>query len=388
MRNILQRNKRSPIALDIGTDSVKMLQIQWVGSQTSAFACGRWSFPSETELAPQRRRELTVTAVKELLRTGGFHGRRCITALSCEDLGIKNIRIPAMPDHELAQAVMWEAVERLDFQTGQDHLNFLRAGQVRTGTETREEVIMLTASQKVVEDHIEMIDEMGLKPENIDAEPLALFRGFERFLRRRADENAVSVVVDIGLGSTRVVIARGRHIVFIKKIDIGGRKLSEAVAKQLNLSFKEASDLRRRTMQENGDAMEGGRDDASSANRNDVGWTIHDAVRGEVEELAREIGLCLRYCSVTFRGLRPDSVIITGGEAYDPALVQLLKEQLSLDCKVGSPLRGFDLSSVDLGSNRRGVLSEWSICAGLVLRYAGKELKTEKADHGERRLSA
>ena len=55
-----------------------------------------------------------------------------------------------------------------------------------------------------------MLEAMGLRPEHIDAEPLAVFRPFERHLRRRADENAISVIVDIGHSGTKVIVARGQ----------------------------------------------------------------------------------------------------------------------------------------------------------------------------------
>ena len=203
MLNLLLRNKRSPIALDVGSNSVKMLQIQKVGNTVSVCACRRWQFPDDANMDTAQRRELVVTAVRNLLRTAGFKGRRVISALSCDHLGIKNIRLPSMPDHEFQQAVAWEASERLGFQAGEDQLKFLKAGQVRTGEEMRDEIIILTATKHEVEDHMQMLDEMGLKSEHIDAEPIALFRGFQRHLRRQADEQAVSVVIDIGLSATR-----------------------------------------------------------------------------------------------------------------------------------------------------------------------------------------
>lgn len=398
--------KSLPIALDIGTDSIKMLQMCRSGSNIGITACGRWRFPeglSQTsgngsQRSSAERRQLTVAAIKDMLHTGGFRGRRVNVSLPTSRLGIMNIRLPHMAPAELEQAVRWEAKERFNFELMPDQVAFLNAGQVRAGNDIKDEIIMLAAGQDVVSEHLELLDELGLKPEHVDAEPVALFRVFERFLRRRADEQSVSVIVDVGLSATRVVIARGRGIVLIKCIDIGGRKLTEAVAKRFNLSFEEAADLRMRVMKEHADknadenqqdvaettqdedpsrpgASSGMQDDTSTAappvsgQHGSLEWTIRDAVRAEVEVLAQEVSLCLRYCSVTFRGLRPQKVTLAGGEAYDPALLGIFKEQLGIDCVVGKPLRGVDVSGVvfdkSLGANRRGMLCEWAICTGL-----------------------
>ena len=123
--------------------------------------------------------------------------------------------------------------------------------------------------------------------------------------------------------------------------------------------------------------------------RNTVEWTLHDAVRAEIEMLGKEIALCLRYCSVTFRGLRPEEITLTGGQAHDPAVVNLLSEHLNLPCRVGLPLKGIDLSSVDLGSDRRATLAEWALCAGLAARNTQiPALAHEDRDGQQDRLSA
>ena len=391
MWNLL-RNKSWPIGLDIGTDSIKMLQVRKVGAVLGVCACGRWRFPESVGGDASARRKLTIEAVRQMLRQGNFRGRRVVSCLSCSQLSIKNIRLPHVEEDQMRQAVESEARERFPFDVTLDQLAYLNAGQIRQGTEVRDEIILMAARREAVEDHLQMLADMGLTPVYIESEPIALFRVFERFLRRKADEPSVTVVVDIGRSATRVIIARGRQIVFVKNIDIAGRHLTAAVAKQLNLSLEEALDLRLRSMSGQEDAApapaapEGGA--RAEKDPNSLNWTLRDAIRGETEALAREIALCLRYCSVTFRGIRPDRVNLPGGEAYDPALAQLLGEHLSVECVVAQPLRGIDVSPVDFGTDRRGMLSEWAVAVGLAIRDVRLAQVLPEEDHGQDRLSA
>ena len=390
MFGFLSRKKYWPIGLDLGTDGIRMLQLQRVGGMLSVAACARWQYGDSAGEDGRRRGQLAAGAVREMLHDHPFRGRRAVTALSCGQLNIKSIRLANLPPDQLAEAVAQEAQERFDYVPGRDQLSYLDAGQVRAGNEVRNELIILEASQSLVEEHITLLSEMGLAPEHIDAEPMALFRVAERFLRRRADGKAVSVVIDIGRSATRVVVGRGRRVVFIKRIDIGGQKLTEAVARQLNLSQSEAFELRTRMMHEAvaNPRRGGGGGGDFDGRRSSAEWTIHDAVRGEVESLAREVALCLRYCSVTFRGLRPERVVLTGGEVYDPALVRLLNENLNVECVIGEPLRGIDLAGVDLGSDRRTTLAEWALAAGLALHDVEIDMNMDEADHADSRLSA
>ncbi len=389
MFDFLWKGNRQPIALDIGSDSIKMLQMQQVDAVVSVAACARWRFPDDAPTDAAQRKGLIAAAVREMLKKGDFKGRRVNSALSSSQLCVKNVRVPHMSDAELRQALIWEAKERFEFDVPEDQLAYLNAGEVRQGNEVRDEIILVAAPPHVLEEHLDLLDAVGLRPEHIDAEPVALFRVFERFLRRSADEQTVSVIVEIGHSVTRVVVARGKQIVFLKVIDIGGRKFTEVVASHLNLSISEASDIRTRIMQE--DSPEDRKTLPLEAQRqadpNSLQWTVYDAVRAEVETLAKEISLCLRYCSVTFRGLRCPSVLLTGGEAYDPAVFELLRQQLGVECEVGQPLRGFDISGLEL-SNRRGKLAEWAVCAGLGIRDMNIRTSFKEGGHAESRLSA
>ncbi|MCD6304489.1 MAG: pilus assembly protein PilM, partial [Planctomycetes bacterium] len=234
------RTRRLPIALDIGTDSVKMLQLRLEGGSPVVAASARRPLPEPAAGGEQERRRSVVQAVREMLRTGGFAGRNVVSALSAECLKIKNVRLPQMREEKLIEAARWEARERFGCDFAPDQLFFLPAGQVRQGAESYQEIILLGAEAGTVEQHLELLSEANLRPLHIDAEPLALFRPFARRLRRQSDGGTALAVVDLGHSSTKVIIARGRQIVLIKRIDLGGRRFTEAVAKQLGLSVEEA----------------------------------------------------------------------------------------------------------------------------------------------------
>ncbi len=370
-----------PIGLDIGTDSIKMFQLQRVGSIVRVRACAKIKLPQTSPDQQQDSPDQLAPVIADALKEGGFRGRRVISSLSCRQLKVKNIRLPVMPPEELNEAIRWEAKERLGFDMEPDQLNYIRAGQIRLDDETHEEVIILAVTPETIEEHVSLLDSAGLHPVNIDAAPVAVFRGFERFLRRKADEQTVSVILDIGHEGTRVIVARGRRIVFIKNIDIGGRKINDAVAGRLNITPSEAMEVRLRFSRKvTADDREfkpsdhcgtGIPDDSKFSGAPDMegaDWSIYEAIRGQVETLAQEISLHLRYCAVTFRGLRAKKIIVTGGQAYDSILLKMLADNIGLPCRIGNPLRGIDVSGVDLGADRRGMLAEWSVCAGLAMR--------------------
>jgi type IV pilus assembly protein PilM len=387
----LFKSRRWPIGLDIGVDSIKVLQLQRLGRVLRVSASGQYRLGAGTAKSGAEYRKAVVAGIREIMRQGKFAGRNVVSAIPTSRLSIKNIRTAPMPEKELAEAVRWEAGERFNFEVSPDRLRWINAGQVRQGDEIRDEIIMIALSAETMEEHLAILDEARLVPEHIEIQPVALFRAFRQFLRRRDDEQAVSIVVDVGKGGTQLVVSKGSNILFIKQIDIGGAKLTEAVVKQLHLNFEDAQDLRVRMMKDSGEcagANPPGEAGCAPQMRSSVDATVRDAMRSEAQELAREVSLCLRYCSVTFRGLRPDCVIVVGGEAYDASLVSLLAENLGIGCAIGRPFRNIDVSGMAVSANRRGTLAEWAVCAGLAQSELSSRGITGESDYAEHRLSA
>src|SRR5690606_35984685 len=144
-------------------------------------------------------------------------------------------------------------------------------------------------------------------------------------------------IVDIGYRRSQVVIGRGREINFIKSIDLGGLHLTESVSRKLGISLDEARALRRRLSETPG------ADGAAERSRDPVRQAVFDATRAVVDELSRELSLCLRYYSVTFRGHRPNKVRIVGGEACDAQILAQIGANLPITVEVGRPLLSVDI---------------------------------------------
>src|SRR5688500_2459229 len=358
----LTRSQVQPIGLDIGFDSIKMLQLEALGQTLSVVAAARQQFPEEVRTQPELRLPLAVDMIRKMLRQGGFVGRDIVTSLPREIVHVKNLRLPTIPPHELAAAVAFEARNIFAFDTDKAHVDYCVAGEVRQGAEVRQELIVLAAQDGDVNDFLEQLHRSGATVMSLDVEPFALYRTVERFIRRREDEGDVHVLVDIGARRSQVVIGRGREISFLKTIEIGSRHMLEAVSAKLGITIDEARALRRRL------AEAGPVDPANAAKSDPVRQAVFDASRSIMEDLGREISLCLRYFSVTFRGQRPEKVRLVGGEASDPQLHAVLNTALPIPVETSRPLFSVDTSRMK-PSDRRGMMCEWTLALGLGLRF-------------------
>ena len=248
-------------------------------------------------------------------------------------------------------------------------------------------MILFAADNETIKNHIEILEEAQLRPVAIDTIPCALLRSFERSLRRQEDREHTVVFVDVGSRFTTVVFGRGGEISFVKQIPIGGEKFNREIAAKLGVSISEAEMLRGKLRTERAtDAVKGlwttSRDstkqDSLDASTRQV---MVDAISAAAEELAREISLCFRYYTVTFRGKRVERAVFTGGEAYENILLNVLRRQLTVEIEVAQPLKGFDMTNVNFDSDRRGLLCEWAVAVGLSLKgWNGTERQNEEPE--------
>ncbi|HEX8521797.1 MAG TPA: pilus assembly protein PilM [Tepidisphaeraceae bacterium] len=363
----LTRSQVQPIGLDIGFDSVKMLQVEVVGEHLSVLAAARQQMTGDARSHPETRVAMAADLIRQMIRQGGFSGRRVVVALPREFVHVKNLRLPLIPPHELQQAVRFEAKNIFPFDTTKAHIQILPAGEVRQGLDVRQELIVLAARCEDVDGFLEQIHRCGVVPESIDVEPCAVYRAYERFIRRREDEQEVHVIVDVGSRRSQVVIGKGRDITFLKAVEIGSDHLHEAISKKLGITIDEARALRRRLIDQR--AIEGSKPEGAeaAAKRDPVQQAVFDATRSTMEDMGREISLCLRYYSVTFRGQRPNKVKLVGGESCDPLLVGVLNAALGIPLESGRPLFSLDTSRMKQ-NDRRGTMGEWAMALGLGLK--------------------
>ena len=391
----LKTRSYQPIGLDIGHNSIKMIQLAVNGGHISIVAADKVRVDPSINGDDEQRRDFVVSAIKQILANGNFRGRNVVSCLPNERLKITSLRLAEGESEQIEQALKKEVSVRFGLDSENDLINYMLAGNVRQGDETKNELILFAADNESIRSHIEMLEEAQLVPVSIDTVPCALFRSFERSLRRQEDREQTVVFVDVGSRFTTVVFGREGEISFVKQISIGGENFNREIASKLGISIDEAEMLRSKLrMGKTAGSEKGffaaGQESTSQQdgeNENDIlldastRQVIVDAVGAAAEELAREISLCFRYYTVTFRGKRVERAIFAGGEAYENILLNVLRRQLAVEIEVAQPLKGFDMTDVNFDSDRRGLLCEWAVAVGLGLKGCnGAACKSEVSE--------
>jgi type IV pilus assembly protein PilM len=316
-----------------------------------------------------------------MLANGGFQGRNVVSCLPSDKLRITSLRLAEAERYDIEQALRREVTHRFGLDPDKDSMGYMVAGSVQQGDEVKNELILFATDNETIKNHIATLEEAELRPVAIDTIPCALFRSFERSLRRQEDKDRTAVFVDVGSCFTTVVFGRGGEISFVKQISIGGQNFTQEIAAKLGVNISEAETLRE-ALRADTDLFSPKSDLAEQTpaeNRHNVDPSTRqvmvDAVSAVAEDLAKEASLCFRYYTVTFRGKRVERAVFAGGGAYEDILINILRRRLAVEIEIAQPLRGFDLTSgrinMDFNSDMRGLFCEWAVAVGLGLKGMG-----------------
>lgn len=359
------RQNVGPIGIDIGARSIRALQLRRRSDALVVTAAAEASFTADAA----QDADAIKAALRKVLAHGRFIGKFAATSLPADSVELRSIRLPNMPEAELEAAAAFEARERFPNLQDDYEIRTLPAGEVgRDGAQKQQEMIVLAARRSAIDARLKLLTDLGLLVTGLEPGTNAFFRPFERFMQRAADATEANAFVDLGLRSARVIITRGREVVFLKACPFGGEVLDEAVAERLSLSVQKAGDLRRRCWSGEDDALAG-----------EQVAEIAEAVRPTIEQLGKEISLCLRYYGVTFRGERPESVTCGGSEARYAQLLETLSKATQMPFRVGHALRSVSSGTAFDAETLATGLPEWTTAMGLALRDKDGEQKEAQA---------
>ncbi len=395
-----------PIGLDIGSSSIKMIQLAIDYERVRVVAADKVRIDPDVNTDAQTRKNFIVSAIKQMMSGNKFHGGNVVSNLPNDNVKITSLRLAEQEEDKIAQALQKEAAVRFGLEANKDMIDYIVAGAVQQGEGVKNELIVFAASDEAIRDHIKMLEEAKLRPVGIDAVPCALYRNSMRFLRRQEDKERTIVLIDVGSKYTTVVFSRGDEISFVKQIAVGAEKFNQQIASRLGIDVKDAEMLRGTLRMERMNtapvvaAISSGLSSRTAASGEEQGCaqyepaqdtetkdafalrqeqngtsldsatrqTIADAIFFVTEELAHEVSLCLKYYTVTFRGNRIERVVVTGGGAYEKTVLDTLRRQLGVEVEAGQPLRGFDIANVQFDGCGCDLLYEWAVAVGLSLK--------------------
>ncbi len=382
-----------PIGVDFGVGSLKVLQIEH-GAKPALIAAAEIETPSEYRTDPSERMAFQIDALSGLISGGGFKGNRVALSIPVGQTLCKPLRVQKTPGISTNALVQGALAVQLGCDLNDIVYRFVEVCEVSGEKGSRTEVICFATARRLVDRMVRGCRNAKLEPVGIQNQ-FAANASAMKLVAQEGDGSAV-LCIDIGAGSTKVVITHKGKIVFAKNIDVGGGHFDEMVAAQLGISFEQAHNRRiemdefaavgssYRAVASVDEAPDEGsgfailsaalrRDGAEASQRSASATQVEQSGEVDLSEpleiLTDEIGMSLRYHQSVFPDERISQALFVGGEASHTALSRYIAKVVKVPAKVVNPLASVSRTGaeptggVDTGESLPG----WSVALGLCL---------------------
>jgi type IV pilus assembly protein PilM len=343
---------KNVVGLDIGSSAIKLVELkEKKGGAYSLVKLGVERLSPEAIVDGSiMDSSMVVETISKLNSEKAVKNSNYATSLSGHSVIIKKITLPAMSPEELAESIQWEAEQYIPFDINDVNLDYV---PLTSGAGDNIEVILVAVKKEKINDYTSVISQAGKLPVLVDVDAFALQNCYE--MNNDVDEGKVLALVNIGASVTNVNVLSGSSSLFWRDITFGGNQYTDAIQRELSLSFEQAEELKRGRAQ--GD------------------YTIQQVIpilNSVSEDFAGELRKTLDFFTATSGAERVDEIVLAGGGSGVLNLDAILRDKFGIPVSILDPFRRVTVDESEFNPEELAEIApSMAIAVGLAMRKLG-----------------
>lgn len=350
--SLFSRQPASLLGIDISSSSIKLVELGRDASGTLVLerCCIEplergWIADGNIEKFDE-----VAEALRRLVKKSGTRSKNVAMALPPSAVITKRISLPGeMSEQELEVQVESEANQYIPFSLDEVSLDFCVIGP-SANSPGDVDVLIAASRREKVQDRQGLAEAAGLTPVIVDIEShcarLAAGRLIDNLPKKGQD--AIVALFEVGALTTSTQVLRNEEVLYERDQAFGGAQLTQLIARQYGFSLEEAEAKKR-----NAELPE------------DYSQVV---LKPFVESMTQEVARALQFFFTSTPYNRVDHILLAGGSAPLPGLVEAITQHTGFACGLVNPFDGMQIgSNVRLKKMAREAPSYLTAC-GLALR--------------------
>src|SRR5512143_1990960 len=315
---MLFSRKIEPIALDIGSTFIKLVQLKGSGKNYQLVKFGMVPLPPEVIVeGAVMDAGRVVEAIKELLAAQKVTTKDVVISVSGSSVIIKRVSVADMTDEELAESIKWEAEQYIPFSIDDVNIDFQKLGP--GPTEGQADVLLVAVKKDKINDYVNLVKEAGLEPVVMDVDAFALANMYELNYEMSA---GITALLNIGASVMNISILKDGLSIFTRDITVGGNRYTEALQKEFGLSYEDAEKVKRGALAEGVDAE-----------------NITSVMSSVTEDIVGETQRSFDFFRSTTGSDSVSRVLVSGGCARIGNFISALSERIGIPVEITTPFK-------------------------------------------------
>lgn len=338
--------------LDIGSSSVKIVQLKEMGKKGYKLVnMAIRPLPQEVIVdGAIMDAGIISDTLREMIKEMKLKVKDVAVSVSGHSVIIKKIKVQEMTEEELERNLPFEAEQYVPFDASDVNMDFVILGTAEG--EGKMEVLLVVVKKDVINDITTVVSEAGLNPVVADVDAFALQNMYETNYVLAPED--VVALVNVGASTTNINIIQDGVSIFTRDISVGGNQFTEAIQKQLQVSFEEAEQLKRG-------------EPAGEKSPEEVESILNVIA----DNLGQEVQRSLDFFSSSNPNIQINRVSLCGGGAKVPSIIQAVEQRLGIQVEMVNPIESISYNKKKLDpSYVEDVAPQLGISVGLAIRKA------------------
>jgi type IV pilus assembly protein PilM len=350
------KKKGQVVGVDVGSSAIKAVELKIggkPGSETYQLQnIGIEPLPPEAIVdGAIMDSGAVIDAIQRLFQAQKIKTTAVATSVSGNAVIVKKISLPQMSPEELAESIHWEAEQYIPFDIQDVAIDYEVVDQGGEGGNM--DVLLVAVKKDKISDYTSAISQAGKAPQIVDVDVFALQNCFE--VNYGVEPGKVVALLNVGASIMNINILKGATSVFNRDIAVGGNQYTDAIQKDLNLSFEQAEALKR------GQPVDGASPDS-----------LPPILGAVSENIALEVQKTFDFFKATVGEERIDHIYLAGGTAKVHGLKELLSERFEAGVEILNPFNAITFSQKDFDPDFLNDLgAQAAIAVGLAVRRVG-----------------
>lgn len=344
--------EKNLLGLDIGSQSIKMVDIAKTRSGYVLKALGLGLIPSECIVDKDiMDSETVVDTVKNLRENLKIRIRGTATAISGHSVIVKKAELPLMNEGELRETLLIEAEQYIPFDINDVYLDSFILGESIERSDMMD-VLFVAAKRELVDDYASAVRNAGLKPMLMDIDVFSLETMYE--VNYPDAPESIVALVDAGASMININVLKDGMSIFARDISMGGRQLTERIQREFGVSYERAENIK------SGANIE-------SIDLEKINYIFKMAAETYVQEIRRTLDFFLS----TMVNENIEKIYMSGGSSRIPGLVKLLEKQTEIPVEMINPFNNIKWDDRVFDPEYMAyVAPQMAVAVGLALRRA------------------
>jgi len=340
--------KQKPlVGLDIGSSSIKAVELKATKQGYELVSFGVQALAQDTVVdgaimdAP-----LVAGAITNIFEEQKTKTRNVATSVSGHSVIVKPVTLPMMSEEELYDRIQAEASQYIPFDITDVNLDY----QLLDAVDSQMSVLLVAVKKDKILNHTNVLAQSGKNSVIVDIDAFALQNCFE--VNYDPDPGQTIALLNVGASVMNINIIRGGIPLFTRDVSVGGNQYTDALQKELDLSFDDAERLKK------GEGIAG----VAEEHRGTI-------VRSVTDILVLEIQKTFDFFRATASGENIQKIMVAGGSARVPGLIDVLREEFGVSVEEMYPFRKIVINPARHDEEQiRNLGPRLAIAVGLALR--------------------